>query len=51
MYERPMVVGKLVKSFVRVTIQLSLDAPLAVGSWVLRKEKEPIWVSVKYEHL
>ncbi|KAK4285165.1 hypothetical protein QN277_001900 [Acacia crassicarpa] len=51
MYEKPVVDGKLVRSFIRVRALLLLDAPLTTGFWVPRKDKDPVWVTVRYERL
>ncbi|KAK4276120.1 hypothetical protein QN277_019109 [Acacia crassicarpa] len=51
MFENPMVDGKMHRTFIRVQSLIRLDKPLAVGFWVPRVAKDPIWVNIQYEQL
>ena len=51
MYEDPKADDKINRSFIRVRCLINLDNPLESGFWAPREEKEPTWVSLKYERL
>lgn len=51
LFKNPIMNGKLGRGFVRVRTLVSTNVPLTTGFWVPRDQKEPAWVTVKYERL
>ena len=43
--------GRMLRSFLRMRVSIDIRLPLTIGFWVLRKEKNPVWVWLKYEKL
>ncbi|KAI9072370.1 hypothetical protein K1719_045679 [Acacia pycnantha] len=51
MYEIPSLQGRLSRTFIRTRVLLNIQNPLLAGFWVPRHQRDPIWVSVRYERL
>ncbi|KAI9122652.1 hypothetical protein K1719_006492 [Acacia pycnantha] len=51
MYESPQDGGKLSRTFIRTRSLVNIHEPLVPGFWVPRPQREPIWVTIKYEML
>ena len=49
--EDPVVDGRILRSFLRMRVTIDIRKPLTTGFWVPRKEKNPVWVWLKYEKL
>ncbi|KAI9126678.1 hypothetical protein K1719_002274 [Acacia pycnantha] len=44
-------IGRLSRTFIRTCVLLNILNPLLAGFWVPRHQRDPIWVSVRYERL
>ncbi|KAI9110712.1 hypothetical protein K1719_018150 [Acacia pycnantha] len=51
MYESPQDGGKLSRTFIRTRSLININEPLVPGFWVPRPQREPVWVTIKYERL
>ncbi|KAI9119917.1 hypothetical protein K1719_009306 [Acacia pycnantha] len=51
MYESPQDGGKLSRTFIRTRSLVNIHEPLVPGFWVPRPQREPVWVTIKYEML
>lgn len=51
MYEAPKLQDKLSRTFIRVRTSVNIRDPLVAGFWVPRPQRDPIWVTIKYEQL
>lgn len=49
--ENPLIDGQLLRSFMRVRVQLDITQPLVTGCWVPRKDLPKVWIVFKYEKL
>lgn len=49
--ENPLIEGQLLRSFMRVRVQLDITQPLVTGCWVPRKDLPKVWIVFKYEKL
>ncbi|KAI9110467.1 hypothetical protein K1719_018333 [Acacia pycnantha] len=51
MYESPKIQGRLSRTFIRIRVLINILNPLIAGFWVPRPQRDPIWVSIRYERL
>ncbi|KAK4259452.1 hypothetical protein QN277_005781 [Acacia crassicarpa] len=51
LYESPSIQGRLSRTFIRTRSLINILNPLLAGFWVPRPQRDPIWVTVRYERL
>ncbi|KAI9095352.1 hypothetical protein K1719_026386 [Acacia pycnantha] len=51
LFEAPRVHDRLSRTFIRIIVLVNILEPLTTGFWVPRPQREPSWVTVRYERL
>ncbi|KAI9113091.1 hypothetical protein K1719_015616 [Acacia pycnantha] len=51
LYESPKLQDRLSRTFIRARVLIRVHEPLVKGFWVPRPNRDPIWVTVRYERL